>query len=189
MAGPWSPWKVFARPGSKTYESQSSAVLPFGEGALYLGDRWCPTNLAQSSYIWLPLEMDGHVVKMEDRRCWILDTSNASWKDAMSEYYCENYSTVPGTSFSCRLKSAGATRTTMRVRYTNEATTSLQGIATTNGASQKIDFLPTGYGKQGVQELGETVVHCDLAPDQENVFSLKDLNVSVRVLGVAASLD
>lgn len=183
LSGPWSPWKEFAEPGSGTYESQSSAVLPFGDTALYLGDRWCPSNLAQSTYIWLPLEKNNHCIEMKDRRSWILDASSGTWKNVASESYYENDSTAPDAIFSCQFDSSMTVRTTLRVRYTNTGAKSGQATVIVNEASQQIDFLPTGSKKQGVQEMGDSVVHCNLVSGH-NTISITAADPGIEILGV-----
>ncbi|KAL8298871.1 hypothetical protein RB597_007478 [Gaeumannomyces tritici] len=64
VSGPWSAWKTFADVGSNTYASQTTFVLPYGgadgsTNVMYLGDRWVSSNLQSSTYIWLPLRLDG----------------------------------------------------------------------------------------------------------------------------------
>lgn len=179
MAGPWSPWKTFADEGSKTYESQSSAILPIGETALYLGDRWCPSNLAQSTYIWLPLEKNGHDIYMKNRTSWVLDVASQSWEAGPAEtHYVTNGSVPPLSSpastviFSATLASTKTTRTTLRVEYTNGHSEEKQATAWVNGHSQPISFLPTGSNKQGVKELGESALHCYVAAGNENEVAI-----------------
>ncbi|MBO0813409.1 MAG: family 43 glycosylhydrolase, partial [Microlunatus sp.] len=57
MAGPWSALKPFG--DSWTYATQPAFIYPIqGTNAtnyLYVGDRWRPTRLGASEYIWLPL--------------------------------------------------------------------------------------------------------------------------------------
>ena len=83
--GTWSSWREFARDGSKTYNSQTTFVLPLGDagsGAIYLGDRWVPSNLAASTYVWLPLEINGADVSMAERASWVPDVAESAWSEA-----------------------------------------------------------------------------------------------------------
>ena len=57
LAGPWSDWRDFAPPGSRTFDSQVSVVLPVGDGHVYIGDRWSRDDLASSAPVWLPLSV------------------------------------------------------------------------------------------------------------------------------------
>jgi len=63
LRGPWSPWQDIAPPGSATFDSQVSTVVPIGEGArssfVYVGDRWNQDDLANSPAVWLPMEISG----------------------------------------------------------------------------------------------------------------------------------
>lgn len=78
LSGPWSSWNTFARVGSKTYQSQTSFVLPVGDNFMYMGDRWVSSNLMASTYIWLPLKVDGKNVTMDDMVNWVMDASSGS---------------------------------------------------------------------------------------------------------------
>lgn len=73
LSGGWSAWKTFADSGSKTYSSQTNYVLPAGDGAgaIYLGDRWVSKNLMTSTYVWLPLAVDGASVSMKNAVSWV----------------------------------------------------------------------------------------------------------------------
>lgn len=72
-----SAWRTFAQEGSNTYTSQTAYVLPVGDGsgAFYLGDRWVPSNLGASTYVWLPLAIDGETVSMDDYVSWVPNVS------------------------------------------------------------------------------------------------------------------
>ena len=60
-------WKQIGDPcvddiNKTTFDSQSTFILPINPDKgkyLYMGDRWISRDLANSSYIWLPLEIDG----------------------------------------------------------------------------------------------------------------------------------
>jgi hypothetical protein len=63
LSGPWSAWEDIALPGSATFDSQVSAVVPVGDNArpafVYVGDRWLKEDLANSPAVWLPMEISG----------------------------------------------------------------------------------------------------------------------------------
>lgn len=71
ISGPWSSWKTFADSGSKTYTSQTNFILPLGDGAVYMGDRWIKDNLMRSTYIWLPLQISGTTATMKNAVNWV----------------------------------------------------------------------------------------------------------------------
>ncbi|WP_156760451.1 family 43 glycosylhydrolase [Microbacterium karelineae] len=78
-AGPWSDWRDVAPPGSKTFDSQVSVVVPVtGSEAttyVYMGDRWNRDDLFHSAPVWLPLRVDGTQARLEWREAWTLDVA------------------------------------------------------------------------------------------------------------------
>lgn len=145
----WSAWKTFADAGSKTYTSQTNAVLPVGSSAaIYLGDRWVSSNLMASTYVWLPLSISGTTVTMANAESWVpnLSTTSSSAstaKPAETAYEGEaatyggkarnvncgscsggtaaGYVGGPdkGSVTFSNVRSDAAARTTVRVRYVN----------------------------------------------------------------------
>ncbi|OTA96588.1 carbohydrate-binding module family 35 protein [Hypoxylon sp. CO27-5] len=145
----WSAWKTFADAGSKTYTSQTNAVLPVGSSAaIYLGDRWVSSNLMASTYVWLPLSISGSTVTMANAESWVpnLSTTSSSAstaKPAETAYEGEaatyggkarnvncgscsggtaaGYVGGPdkGSVTFSSVRSDAAARTTIRVRYVN----------------------------------------------------------------------
>jgi hypothetical protein len=91
LAGPWSSWSVFASPGSNTFNSQTTFILPVagtaGTTFMYMGDRWTPTSLGTSPYIWLPLQVNGANVTMSWHTTWSIDSATGLWGDAGSTSY------------------------------------------------------------------------------------------------------
>ncbi|WGS47512.1 family 43 glycosylhydrolase (plasmid) [Burkholderia sp. JSH-S8] len=102
-AGPWTGPTTLAPSGTNTFSSQSTYVLPVtGSGGttyMYMGDRWNPNYLQNSSYVWLPLEVDGTIVRLPQ---W----DNAFGVDLTTGLLQPNVSTLdydaasPGTSLS-----------------------------------------------------------------------------------------
>jgi hypothetical protein len=91
LSGPWSGWSAFAPPGSNTLNSQTTFILPVAGGSgttfMYMGDRWTPSSLGTSPYIWLPMQVNGASVTMSWHTAWSIDTSTGLWGDAGSTYY------------------------------------------------------------------------------------------------------
>jgi hypothetical protein len=83
LAGPWSPWKTFAPAGTKTFNSQTSSVVPIvGRHAttyLYVGDRWYSSHLFDSAPIWLPMSISGGVAAMDWVPSWTIDVDRGTW--------------------------------------------------------------------------------------------------------------
>jgi hypothetical protein len=88
LAGPWSPGKPLATPGSdNSWDSQVDFVYPIqgAQGTLYMyvGDRWTK-NLPQGrngDYIWLPLEFDGDEPKLNYYQDWELNAAAGTWRN------------------------------------------------------------------------------------------------------------
>ena len=80
--GPWTELDNPAQgPESDvTFRSQSTYVLEVTPGSgqfIYIGDRWNPDNLADSRYIWLPLQYDNGRFTMSWQDEW-------QWGQALS---------------------------------------------------------------------------------------------------------
>ncbi|MEM9066769.1 MAG: glycoside hydrolase family 43 protein [Planctomycetota bacterium] len=75
----WGPWEITGNPcvgegSNKTFRSQSTFVLPVvnkQDAFVFLADRWNRDNLADSRYLWLPIEFEGDkpTIRFVDR--WI----------------------------------------------------------------------------------------------------------------------
>jgi hypothetical protein len=78
LSGPWSAWKTFADTGSNTYNSQTTFVLDVGGNAMYMGDRWVSSNLMASTYVWLPLKIEGTTATMKNAVNWVIDASSGA---------------------------------------------------------------------------------------------------------------
>ncbi|PTB41905.1 carbohydrate-binding module family 35 protein [Trichoderma asperellum CBS 433.97] len=94
ITGPWSPWTTFAQSGTLTYQSQINYVLKLSDyEAFYLGDRWAPSNLGSSSYVWLPLNISKVSVNMAFFPSWVPNISDAiaqsSWTLSPPNNYYE----------------------------------------------------------------------------------------------------
>lgn len=84
LSGTWSSLADFAPSGTNTYASQTNYVLPVsgtgGTTYIYMGDRWVSTNLATSTYVWLPLTISGTTASapMWYNR-WLINTTAGTW--------------------------------------------------------------------------------------------------------------
>ena len=83
LAGPWSAWKDFAPAGTKTFDSQTSSIVPVtgrrGTTYVYVGDRWTPSHLFDSAPIWLPMSITGGVASVSWVPSWSLDVRAGTW--------------------------------------------------------------------------------------------------------------
>ncbi|KAF2831882.1 galactan 1,3-beta-galactosidase [Ophiobolus disseminans] len=183
LSGPWSGWKKFADSGSNTYASQTTYILPVGDGFMYMGDRWISSNLMRSTYIWLPLTLSGTSASMKNSINWVLDTATGAMAAGASENSYEGETaTLSGgaKSQSCSGcsggKSAGyvggstsgavvfgnvqsdkATKTTVRIKHLNGDSSQRVADVVVNGKSVRTAFLPHGGG-----DPASSVVHVEL---------------------------
>ncbi|WP_406154807.1 RICIN domain-containing protein [Streptomyces sp. NBC_00882] len=83
LSGPWSAFRDFAAPGTKTYGSQTANVITVqgtaGTTYIYAGDRWDTSNLGASKLIWLPLTIRGTTVNLGQYPTWSLDVDAGTW--------------------------------------------------------------------------------------------------------------
>lgn len=77
LEGPWSEWRDFAPSGSRTFDSQVSAVVPvLGSSSVshvYIGDRWNQHDLYNSLPVILPISIGGGHASLSWRDEWGLD--------------------------------------------------------------------------------------------------------------------
>lgn len=189
LSGPWSSWQTFATVGSDTYDSQTNYILPFpgNKTVMYMGDRWVSSNLFTSTYVWLPLTIDGTNITMQDYVSWVPDVETDSWSTAPAEmnYYGVNATLTDGAVIvACTgcydSKAAGyiggssggtatfsdvaaeaSALTTIQITYRNGDSTSRYANVTVNGVTQKIDFLPAS-------SPGTSVIFCNLQAKSSN---------------------
>jgi hypothetical protein len=90
---PWGPWEELGNPcvgngSDTTFRSQGTFVLvvPGSDpGFIFMADRWKQWDLADSRYVWLPLEFtSGGKPILRNRERWSLTT--ASTKRAQAEF-------------------------------------------------------------------------------------------------------
>jgi hypothetical protein len=190
LSGPWSKWKSFADKGSNTYASQTTFVLPIGDGFVYMGDRWVSGNLMRSTYVWLPLHVEGTTASMKNAVNWSLDTNTGATTSGPAEKSYEGeVSTFSGgaKAISCsgcsggkaagyvggsssgavtlaNVQSSDSTRTTIRIKHLNGDKSQRYADVSVNGKAQKVAFLPHGGG-----DPGSSVVHVDLKQGSNEV--------------------
>lgn len=86
LAGPWSEFRDVAPRDTKTYQSQTTFILPVngrhGTKYVYLGDRWRPHDLADSRYVWLPLQVKGDSLWLPSDAPWTMDDLRSGKLDA-----------------------------------------------------------------------------------------------------------
>ncbi|KAL2061359.1 hypothetical protein VTL71DRAFT_7632 [Oculimacula yallundae] len=174
LTGPWSAWNKFATAGSKTYNSQTAAVVGINGVVMYMGDRWKKDNLMTSTYVWLPLTLSGTTAKMDNRVNWSLNIAAGLWSAGPSETTPEaetsaNVLSGGAKSVDCskcsgsksigyiggsaggsltftNVTSTVATTSTLRILYTNGDSTQRYANVIVNGVGNVVAFVPTAGG-------------------------------------------
>jgi hypothetical protein len=187
LSGPWSAWQLFAPQGSKTFNSQTTYILPVGrDTAIYMGDRWIGKNLMRSTYVWLPLHISGRKASLENHAHWSLDIGTGSWvAGAKSEVSYEAEAAVlnggarvmncsgcsggkvagyvggpsNGSVLFSAVNSNGGGRRTVRIMYANgDKTQRFTEVSANGGMGQRVAFLPSSDGATPAT----SIVHLDL---------------------------
>jgi hypothetical protein len=191
ISGPWSSWKTFADSGSKTYNSQTTFILPVGDNAMYMGDRWIKDNLMRSTYIWLPLQISGTTAKMPNSINWVPNAASGSMTSGPSENSYEGESAQlsggaksiscsgcsgknaagyvggsdAGSVYFANINSSATTRTTIRIKHLNgDKSQRFADVSVNGGAAQRVAFLPHGGGDPASSSL-----HADLKSGENTV--------------------
>ncbi|KAM0330127.1 hypothetical protein ACHAQA_004300 [Verticillium albo-atrum] len=186
LSGPWSEWTEFAPVGSKTYRSQVSYVLPLGtNNAIYIGDRWVSSNLAASTYVWLPLKISGTDVKLDWYDSWAPDVSAGTWsvRSGETDLEGEDGQLADGarvvTCAECsgdqaagyiggetggkvtfqNVQTSSAGEKTLTIKYKNGDHDPRHAEVSVNGVSQAVAFVSTRHHST---ETGSSSVHVAL---------------------------
>jgi hypothetical protein len=76
----FGPWRSIFNPvrgslieKSTTFGAQSTFVLPYKNGFIFLADKWNPKNQIDSRYVWLPIVWEGDNPTLHWRDSWTLD--------------------------------------------------------------------------------------------------------------------
>ncbi|QSZ32185.1 hypothetical protein DSL72_001756 [Monilinia vaccinii-corymbosi] len=200
LAGPWSSWTNFAPAGSKTYNSQTAAVVNINGVVMYMGDRWHSKNLMTSTYVWLPLTISGTTATLSNQVNWILNPTAGTWTPGPSETQPEAEATTntlangartlscsgcsgssqvgyiggpPGGKLTINgVSSTADTQSTIRIHYTNGDLVQRYANVVVNGVSHVVAFLPTG----DVNTPGRSVFTTALKSGTSNVIEFKSYN-------------
>ena len=209
LSGPWSAWANFATAGAKTYNSQTTFILPVGSNTvIYMGDRWVSSNLMASTYVWLPLSISGNSVSMPNLVNWVPNVSGSSWTSSPTETTPEaesgsNTLAAGASIISCSgcsgtkavgsiggssngkltfngVSSSASTLTTIRIKYENGDSAQRYGKVTVNGQAQTIAYVPSTDGNTP----GSSTLHVQLNSGSANTVAFEGING-----GYAADVD
>ncbi|KNZ78141.1 hypothetical protein J132_01666 [Termitomyces sp. J132] len=80
LAGPWSTQTDIAPVATRTYFSQNTFDLLINDNlAIYMGDRWRPSLLGSSRYIWFPLSWSTGIPQIVHTDVWSVDLSSGTY--------------------------------------------------------------------------------------------------------------
>lgn len=163
-----------------------------------MGDRWQPSNLMRSTYIWLPLDISGSRVTLKNRSSWVPNVKEKTWSDSPASTQIEaDKATLSGgaKTVSCSgcsggqavgwvggpsggkltfsgIQGSGNQQATVRIAYANGDETERYANVVVNGRAQKLAFLPTGGG----QSAGDSSLNCELVAGSGNAIVIEGLD-------------
>ncbi|PYH84541.1 glycosyl hydrolase family 43 protein [Aspergillus uvarum CBS 121591] len=198
LSGPWSDWADFAPSGSETYSSQTSYVADVNGLVMYMGDRWVSTDLASSTYIWLPLTISGTTATITSDAAWTPSFQDGTWTTVSNTttYGAKSAGTIVGsaTSITCSgcsseiigwlggpdngtltfdaVDFAAAGENTLQISYGNGDSTQRYCSVTVNGKTHVVAFLPSG----GPQTLRTSVLNAAVKQGSGNVVTFSTYN-------------
>ncbi|KAF9002229.1 galactan 1,3-beta-galactosidase [Hymenopellis radicata] len=100
LSSAFSPEADIAPPATRTYFSQNTYDMPLGSDAIYIGDRWRPSLLGSSRYMWFPLSWSSGAPQIVNADVWKLNITAGT------------YSVMTGTTYEAEsgILSGNATR-------------------------------------------------------------------------------
>ncbi|HZG85975.1 immunoglobulin-like domain-containing protein [Paenibacillus sp.] len=105
----WSELKLLGNPS--TYYTQPAFIFKVqgseADAYIYVGDRWNPTALRTSQYIWLPLHLGGGTASMEYAAEWDLDVAAGTYETAVDVLVSQGKPVAASTQAGASLANDG----------------------------------------------------------------------------------
>ncbi|KAH8107144.1 glycosyl hydrolase [Cristinia sonorae] len=98
ISGPWSSQADIAPQAVRTYFSQNAFDLPLGSNAIYMGDRWRPSLLGSSTYMWYPLDFSSGSPTLVHADVWSVNVQAGTFSVASGTTYEAESGTVAGSA-------------------------------------------------------------------------------------------
>ncbi|KAF9535739.1 galactan 1,3-beta-galactosidase [Crepidotus variabilis] len=99
LSGKWSSEADIAPQNTRTYFSQNTFDIPISNDfAIYMGDRWRPSLLGSSRYIWYPLSWSSGSPKIVAADVWTLDLSAGTYTAATGTTYEAEKAAISGSA-------------------------------------------------------------------------------------------
>ncbi|KAF8917563.1 galactan 1,3-beta-galactosidase [Mucidula mucida] len=107
LSSAFSAQADIAPPAVRTYFSQNAYDMPLGSNGVYMGDRWRPSLLGSSRYMWFPLSWSSGVPQIVNADVWNLNVTAGTYSvvtgttyEAESGTLSGNATRLSGSSFS-----------------------------------------------------------------------------------------
>ena len=105
----WSELKLLGNPS--TYYTQPAFIFKVegseADAYVYVGDRWNPTALRTSQYIWLPLQLGGGTASMNYAAEWDLDVAAGTYETAVDVLVSQDKPVAASTQAGASLANDG----------------------------------------------------------------------------------
>ena len=148
IAGPWSSLTNLG--DGTTFDTQSAFVIPYVGSQtttyVFAGDRWQDPDLVSSKYIWIPIQISGTSLTLNDYAQWQLDVTTGHWSDDQSMIPQTNWSLVYADSQETQGEDGkatnafdGSTSTLWHTQYTGSAPAHPHEIQIDLGATYGLD--------------------------------------------------
>ncbi|KAF4572546.1 hypothetical protein EYR40_004380 [Pleurotus pulmonarius] len=98
LSGTWSSQADIGPQAVRTYFSQNTFDLPLGQNGIYMGDRWRPSLLGSSRYIWLPLSWASGTPQLVQADVWTLDLNAGTYSVATGTSYEAENGAISGSA-------------------------------------------------------------------------------------------
>lgn len=106
LTGQWSVQSYIAPFGTRTWNSQNTFELTIhgteGSFVMYMGDRWVFPDLQNSTYVWLPIQVDKvkKAVSLEWHDVWAVDVEKGTISVPEGKKYEAEHGTVTGDAYA-----------------------------------------------------------------------------------------
>ncbi|KAG6891103.1 hypothetical protein C0995_014193 [Termitomyces sp. Mi166 len=144
LAGPWSTQADIAPSATRTYFSQNTFDMLINNNlAIYMGDRWRPSLLGSSRYIWFPLSWSTGIPQIVHTDVWSIDLSSGTYTTAAGVSYEAESGTISG---SATILSDTSFSGGKAVGYLGDSAWRNTTVSVNGGASVLVDQPNTGGG-------------------------------------------
>ncbi len=148
IAGPWSGLTNLG--DGTTYDTQSAFVIPYVGSQtttyIFAGDRWQDPDLVSSKYIWIPIQISGTALTLNDYNEWQLDVTTGHWSDDQTLISQSGWSLISADSQETQAEDGkatnafdGSTSTFWHTQYTGSAPAHPHEIQIDLGATYGLD--------------------------------------------------